>query len=60
MENTTKETQMEDKIMEISLVAIAGIMQGNMIGNYTGQFNSIKNVINGASEIIDYIRKKGE
>lgn len=60
MENTTKEIQMENKIMEISLVAITGIMQGNMVGNYTGQFNSIRNVINGASEIIDYIRNKGE
>lgn len=60
MENTTKEIQMENKIMKISLVAIAGIMQGNMIGNYAGQFNSIKEVVNGASEIIDYIRNKGE
>lgn len=60
MENTTKEIQMENKIMEISLVAITGIMQGNMVGNYTGQFNSIKNVINGAGEIIDYIRNRGK
>lgn len=60
METTTKENQMENNIQEISLVAISGIMQGNMIGNYSGQFYAIKNIIQKASEVIEFIRNKGE
>ena len=60
METTTKENIMENNIMEISLVAISGIMQGNMVGNYSGQFYAIKDIVQKSNEVIEFIRNKGE
>lgn len=61
METTTKENIMENKVIEISMVAIVGIMQGNMRdGNTSGQFYAIKGIVQKSSEVIEFIRNKGE